>query len=226
MIDLKNYKGFAFQSYDNSRERQRLISYFLKKDVEYIIIKNKKEKCPVDYIPCGSVKWCLNSLDMNIIPNYYPDWLKPYLNRKVWQGNEWILGRKLFVKPADRYKRFTGFVTYGTYSKKKKSPYWWSEIVKFENEWRCYISNGEILSAEWYWGDDKNTPDMPKIYLKIPSDYCGAVDFGYVKSIDKICLVEAHHPFACGWYGFNDSLYAQWLIDGWEYMLNNFNKRE
>jgi len=42
MINLKNFKGFVFQSYDNSIERQKLTFYFLKNNIPYIIFKNKK----------------------------------------------------------------------------------------------------------------------------------------------------------------------------------------
>lgn len=221
-IDLKGYEGFLLKSDDNSIEAKRLRIYCLLNNIKLLLINNNN--FPENYIPSGSVEWCSLIFKKNIIPEYYPNWLDNYLYRKVWKSNEWILGKKLFVKPADRYKRFSGFITHGTYSKKKKPPFWYSDIVYFINEWRYYISNGKILCGEWYWGDEINTPEAPLLNnLKIPKNYCGALDFGMLKN-SKLALIEAQHPFACGWYGKQekDHIYFQWLIDGWIYMKNLF----
>ena len=219
-VNLYFYKGLALMIKDKSLGANRLHLFCLIKNIPLIRI-HKKEKCPDDYIPCGSVEWCTNSLGFNVIPDYYPEWAKDHLYRKVWKSSEWLLGKKLFVKPADRYKRFTGFVTDGYYKKKKKPPLWYSEIIKFENEWRYYISNGKIICSGWYSGDEINTPDAPELNIEIPKDYSGALDFGADQK-GRMVLVESQHPFACGWYGKHeeDYLYFQWLIDGWLYMKN------
>lgn len=180
------------------------------------IIRDPKD-VPLGHTPCGTVEWVLAVLGNKVIPDYYPDFLQPYLHREVWKAEEWPLGKKVFIKPADKYKRFTGFVTNGGYRKKKKPPYWCSDIVSFQNEWRYYISNGKILDSGWYWGDEDKMPDPPILNIDFPSDYCGAVDFGMLDS-GELALVEANHPFSCGWYGINHKAYVQWLNDGWEYM--------
>ena len=222
-INLKGNEGFCIVQGDHSLEANRLSIYCLLNDIPL-----KKVKIGENYnwnlVPCGSVEWCLWSLRKEIKPDYYPVWLQDLLHRKVWEDNKWILGRKLFVKPSDRYKRFTGFVTTGTYSKKKKPPFWYSEVIYFENEWRYYITDGIITSAGWYWGDEVNTPEPPvhpalEALKCIPKDFCGAIDFGMTKD-GKFALIEVQHPFACGWYGTQeyDESYFQWLIDGWNYM--------
>jgi len=219
-IDLKSYMGFCLDTNDASVEARYLSAFCLVHDIRLVRVRAYK-MLPSNYIPCGSVQWCEKFLSYKPIPNYYPDWLSPILYRDVWYGEEWIRGRKLFVKPADRYKRFTGFVTHGTWSKKKKPPYMWSEPVEFVDEWRYYISNGKVICAYWYWGpaDTELYPEAPAFPVAIPSDYCGAVDLGILKD-GRLALIEAQHPFACGWYGtYNDvGLYLQWLIDGWIYM--------
>jgi hypothetical protein len=211
-INLYNYKGFCFQTTDTSSEFKKLYAFCILNDIP--IIKVKKT-CPKDYVPSGSVEWCLSLLSYPVFPDYYPEWLSPYLYRKVWREDKWLLGRPLFVKPADKYKRFTGFVTYGTYAKKKKPPYWYSEVVTFTNEWRYYISNGNVLCGEWYYGEkEQKAPPLP---FNILTTYSGALDFGTLKT-GKFALIESQHPFACGWYGTDVSLYAQWLINGWRHM--------
>ncbi len=184
------------------------------------IVRNPDE-VPFLYTPCGSVEWVLAVLKAQVVPDYYPDFLQPYLHREVWKAEEWPLGKKVFIKPADKYKRFTGFITNGGYRKKKNPPYWCSDIVSFQNEWRYYISNGKILASGWYWGDENKMPDPPSLDIDFPSDYCGAVDFGTLEN-GELALVEANHPFACGWYGKNHKAYVQWIIDGWEYVKRNY----
>lgn len=218
MIDIFAYEGFCLEGGDSSLEARELTVYCLRKNIEVLRVK-KGEPPSNNYVPCGSVEFCIKGLQKELIPNYYPKWLDQFLYRKVWREDKWPL-KKVFIKPADKYKRFTGFVTTGTYKKKKKPPFWCSEIVNFTNEWRYYISNGLILTSEWYYGDEINTPEAPIISLMIPSNYCGAVDFGSLIT-GEIALVEAHHPIACGWYGNNIELYLQWLIDGWRYLQSD-----
>lgn len=214
-IDLKKYKGFALIETE-SKESLAIIHVCALQNIHFKVL-NKKEKCPIDYVPSGSVEWCLNSLGKEIKPDYYPEWAQKYLYRKIWEENNWPLGKKVFIKPSDRYKRFTGFVTTGTYKKKKKPPFICSDIVYFENEWRYYISNGKVLCGEWYWGDERGTPCALELKIEIPSTYSGALDFGEFSN-GTLALIESNHPFACGWYGKDHSLYVQWIVDGWEYM--------
>jgi hypothetical protein len=222
LIDLKGYNGFALANGDTSFEANRLSLYCSLNDIPCIRVKN----CPDNFVPSGSVEWCLKQLGKEIIPDYYPDWLSSYFNRKVWKEDKWPIDKKVFIKPSDKYKRFTGKAIFvGSYKGKKRGPYWCSEIVSFENEWRYYISNGKVLCGEWYWGDEINTPKAPNIdHIHIPIEFCGTLDFGMMKVNEtipyKFTLIEVHHPFSCGWYGKqeDDYIYFQWLVDGWKYM--------
>lgn len=224
MLDLHGYKGFAIIKHDYSLEVKAVNLYCYLNDI--LIVKlNENEICSENHVPVGSVEWCLKCMNKNITPNYYPEWAKEHLHRKVWKSDKWILGNKYFVKPSDKHKRFTGFCTFGTYRKKKKPPYWYSEIVHFVNEWRYYITHGKVLLGRWYYGDEINTPDAPKLKIYIPETFSGTLDFGVDKN-NTMMLVEAHEPFACGWYGKLDDdeidVYLQWLIDGWYYMIKEY----
>jgi hypothetical protein len=217
MIDLKGHAGFGLAIGDTTIEASRLTMFCHLNDIKLIRI-NRNYGLEDKYIPCGSVEWCEIILGKKIIPDYYPEWLQDHLYRKVWKADKWPLQR-VFIKPSERYKRFSGKTTTGTYKGKKKPPYWCSEIVHFQNEWRYYISNGKVLCSGWYSGDEEKTPDAPELKINIPSNFCGAVDFGTLSS-GELALVEVNHPFSCGWYGSReqDHLYFQWLIDGWVYM--------
>ena len=91
--------------------------------------------------------------------NDYPEVLKPYLHRKIWEdelGNirkeifaEGYLKNPIFIKPKDSLKKFTGFVleTIDDLSNCKgagnQTKIWCSEPVRFTSEFRCYFINDE-----------------------------------------------------------------------------------
>lgn len=211
--------GFTLQKHKSAgKEETAVVTYCALNRIPFRVF-SAKDPIPDGFIPVGSVEWCEKSLPKTVTtPDYYPDFLQGYLHRKVWRTDKWPLGQKVFIKPSDQHKRFTGFCTSGTYRKKKKGPYWCSEIVSFTNEWRYYVADGKILTGEWYWGDDVNTPDAPALDVTIPAGFCGALDFGALAT-GELALVEAHPPYACGWYGVNHKLYVEWVIRGWAYLI-------
>jgi len=88
--------------------------------------------------------------------NDYPECLKPYLHRTVWEdelGNVKIklfaegcyLKSPIFIKPKDRLKRFTGFVLEcvddlsNCRGAGNQTKIWCSEPVVFTDEFRCYL---------------------------------------------------------------------------------------
>src|SRR5208282_3303726 len=176
-------------------------------------------------IPVGTVDWVLNCSKYKIIPDYYPIFLSEWEGRMIWQTNEWPLDLRVFIKPADMHKRFNGRITNGGYRGKKKGPYWCSEVVHFINEWRYYVSNGEILYAGWYSGIHEEEPAPSLKSIVWPPDFCGAVDFGKT-SDGRFLLVESHDPFACGWYGTltNYEIYGKWIVEGWKYIERKYGK--
>ena len=192
--------GFAIQTLQThlDKEQEAIALYSILNKIPYKFCKKPKD-VPEGYIPCGNVEWVENFISKEkTIPDYYPEFLKDHLFRNVWKTDKWPIGQKVFIKPADRYKRFDGKITNGSYKGKKKSPYWCSDIVKFTNEWRYYVSNGKILTSGWYSGDEVNTPDAPELSIDLPENYCGCLDFGTLTT-GELALVEANSPYACGW---------------------------
>ena len=219
-----NIKGFAIQKgMLNNKEQKTAQMYAIVNDIPFVFIKNINSPIPEGFIPVGSVEWTLKLLNKNITPDYYPEFLKEWLHRKVWKS-KWPLKKDVFVKPADRYKRFTGFVTKTNgYAGKKRGILWCSEVVTFVDEWRYYVCNGKVLTAEWYWNNKLETEGeplpAPELDIRWPEGWCGAADFGSLPD-GKIALIEAQHPFAIGWYGDSskDKLYLEFLVEGWKYV--------
>jgi hypothetical protein len=213
-MNIYNYKGFALQRKNIScYEEQTVCTSAALNKIPFKIFQDGKD-VPKDLIPVGDCKFVQSVLGRKIIPNYYPIQLEQYLRRKVWHSDRWPL-KRVFVKPSDQYKRFTGFVTNGTYRGKKKGPYILSDIIQIKNEWRYYL--GTKMDGFWYSGQDEEKiaptlPDFPKMEYNI-----GCLDMG--ETFDgELILIEWQHPFSCGWYGkgVNDGEeYTQWLIDGY-----------
>lgn len=223
MLDIKGFAVQANQVRSNAdKEQTAILTYCVLNKTPYKLC-NRKEDRPEGYIPCGTVEWCEFFLpDEKKTPDYYPEFLKDHLHRKIWKTDSWPMEKGIFIKPADRHKRYTGFVTIGGYRKKKRGPHWCSEVVRFENEWRYYVADGKVLTGEWYSGDEENTPDAPELNIKIPEWYCGALDFGMLTT-GELALVEANSPYACGWYGKDHKLFVEWLIKGWAYMTQGIS---
>ena len=161
-------------------------------------------------------------------PDYYPKFLEPYFYRRIYEDRALplIQGKpiSLFIKPADRHKRFDAKTIIlpkrsgqcGWNAEQDTGPYWISEVVKFDDEWRYYVANGQILATHWYQGE--NEREAPYMDIMFPPDFCGAVDFGVCNG--KMTLVENNLPYACGWYGpySEGKIYGEWLEKGWEYL--------
>ena len=189
----------------------------------------------------GTVEWIdnyfINYYNSTFVPDYYPHWTKSIWHRKIAHGREGLKGvRRQFIKPSDKYKRFDPYIislqNNGTAGPLEElyfanGPFVCSEVVEFVNEWRYYISNGEVLASWWYQGDEEDSekdPNGPKFPIDIPKDYCGAVDLG-ILTTGELALVEAHHPYSIGWYGDNTQrdreVYIKFLEDGWKYLCND-----
>ncbi len=197
--------------------------YSDRKNIPYEKFKEPSE-VPVGWIPVGTIEWVLGVTGWEVSTDTnYPEWLSEHFHRKIWKTNEWPTEGKVFVKPADTLKKFTGFVTDGTNPENFTGPFWCSEVLHFSNEWRYYVSHGVTLDAAWYLGEDDDAPppDISALEIRWPENWVGSVDFGMTER--GLTLVEAHEPFAVGNYlGYHSEAYPEWLIDGWNYLQKKY----
>jgi hypothetical protein len=102
--------------------------------------------------------------------------------------------------------------------------YFCQEIVEVGNEWRIYVSDGEIVYHSWYMGPDEdkklNSKILQNIKYLIPSKWCGTIDLMETGSGIELC--ECHHPFSIGWYGDSiyNKVYLDFITSGYRYMQN------
>ncbi|MCK9576948.1 MAG: ATP-grasp domain-containing protein [Clostridia bacterium] len=236
MTTKMRINGFAVDKTHIDTEEKCVHLYAMKHHIPYKYFGNYKD-VPDGWLPVGTIEWFLKCTGLDIKasgnnPDYadnYPSFLKPYLNRNLFISDKWP-DYKVFIKPADKLKRFNGFVTDGTYKHKKKPPFFISDIVSFKDEWRYYISNGKVVGIGWYAGESETSmeepvaPDISQLGIDYPKNWCGSIDFGIEKN-RGLTLIEAHPPFAVGNYlGLGSDVYAEWLINGYLYLMNTYNK--
>ena len=155
------------------------------------------------------------------MPAFYPDFLAGWRKRKLgYTLGEYVVpaGERWFAKPANGYKLAPARI----YEEGETIPGWnyaASEVVKFTQEWRYYVADGELLAAGWYDGWDEIEP-APKLDIEWPKGWCGAADFGRLDD-GRIAVVEVHHPYACGNYleNYECETWAMWLELGWQWTL-------
>ena len=91
---MLGYNGFILQrEWKDSKESLAIVytaSYY---QIPIKVISNYKD-VPENWIPLGSIEWISKVLGKEITPNYYPDFLKDYLHRKVWRTDKWPLGER------------------------------------------------------------------------------------------------------------------------------------
>lgn len=187
----------------------------------------------VDTLVMGTVPFVHHALRLLGIqlPEHtpYPEVLKPWLYRKVWQEKSLrrVLDRlenggpRVFVKPVFGWKRFTGFVPeyaddYRFNGISKNMPVWVSEPVTFVSEWRVYVLHGKIQDIKFcdHGGDATMQPDLSDIEKALqalldaqiaPAGF--AIDFG-VTDQGNTALIEMNDGFSFGAYdGLSAKIY-------------------
>jgi hypothetical protein len=178
---------------------------------------------PAGWVPVGTVAYVQSFLGYTVRPDYAPEWLQALVHRRIWISHT-PPSHPCFIKPADGYKRFDGhFHREGGCP--PDGPLFCSDPLPLgiAHEWRYYLADGRVIASGWYDGSDQSmTPPAPAFPVTIPYGYCGAIDIAELTD-GRLALIEAHHPFACGWYGplHEAHLYVRWLVCGWLSLIKN-----
>ncbi len=210
--------------------------------VRYVPIKHLRQK-RADALPkpdefvAGSIEFvhaALKSLGLPVPPIvYYPEALKPWLHRRIWQttlaeavARLEATTEPLFVKPAESLKAFTGAVFEDAailnavpYPKRKKV--WCSQPVVWQAEWRAYVVDGQVKAISHYAGDESLSPDRGVIEKAVgallasgwPSrNFC--CDFGLL-STGETAGVEYGDGYSMGAYDIAREDYYAMIFNWW-----------
>jgi hypothetical protein len=181
----------------------------------------------------SQVRMALENLGITV-PNEidYPEEIRHYLGRKVWNSNLHKIYTDpttwpVFVKPV-KGKQFNGTLVeslkdmVGLGSQENRD-IWCSEPVKFISEWRCYVRYGQLLDCRRYKGDMQKVPNFYTIrsciaeYTSQPAGY--GIDFGVTETGETL-LIEANDGYAMGSYGLHCLDYAKLISARWHEMVN------
>lgn len=162
----------------------------------------------------------------------YPESIRSYLGRKIWQDNLHHIYTDnstwpVFVKPV-KGKQFDGklitslrdLIGLGDQNEDRKI--WCSEPVEFISEWRCFVRYGNLLDAKHYKGDFKLKPHFGviesciKSYVDQPVAY--TLDFG-LTSDGRTLLIEVNDGYAFGTYGLKPLDVAKMISARWSEMV-------
>lgn len=165
------------------------------------------------YVPVGSVEFGEGVFGVHR-RDFYPEFLAGWMHRGYQRVDERVvLGYELFVKDASRWKGREESRIWEAGEVLPDGDWWVSEVVSFVQEWRWYVADGKVVTTGWYAGEDEDEA-APELEIEWPDGFSGAVDFG--RLVDgRMALVEAHAPFACGWYGERHADYARWMLEAW-----------
>lgn len=164
----------------------------------------------------------------------YPPALADFLHRTTWRTTLChVLDRvehghgAVFVKPAVRAKRFTGFVLedgcdWRLQGVSRREPVWCSDPVTWLSEWRVYVVRSEVRFIANYDGNSSIELDRDLVGQAVrrmadvpgsPMSY--AVDFGVLAS-GETALIEMNDGLAIGAYGIEGEAYLEMLQDRWD----------
>lgn len=191
-----------------------------------VLSESTREDIVVGYV--DTVRSKLQQFNIPITEVDYPNELKKYLGRKVWESTMYDINNNpscwpIFVKPIED-KQFTGVVVHSTKDligcgiPNVNQSVYCSEIVDFIAEWRCFVRYGRILSVRPYKGDWKSHFDADVIenavrdFTSAPNGY--AIDFGLTKD-GRTLLIEVNDGYALGCYGLFYLDYAKLLSARW-----------
>lgn len=192
---------------------------------------SEKEDVVVGYV--GTVRQRLNDFGIVTPEMDYPDELKDFLGRKIWNVKLSQVTNSpemwpVFVKPVED-KKFTGVVVRspkdligcGTYGENPDAIC--SEVVNFKAEWRCFVRYGNILDVRPYKGDWRLHYDPSVIenavnsFSTAPKGY--AMDFGLTDD-GRTLMIEVNDGYALGCYGLLYVNYAKLLSARWAELTN------
>jgi len=173
------------------------------------------------------------------IPNDYPECLRPFLQRTVWETTLGAMRDRVyrddfkpfFIKPKEQLKRFTGKVIESLYdlgsltNVSKQTPVFCSEVVKWLSEYRVFVIGAEVKGARHYLGDLHLKVD--EVIVKSAIDTLEAsgeanaaygIDFGVLDN-GSTALIELNDGFSLGTYGLDRGVYADLTLARWEELM-------
>lgn len=157
----------------------------------------------------------------------YPEYLAKFLHRKIWKSilKNVDMDTPVFVKPRKSRKKFPGLVLNGRNTPHVgfSTPVWCSEVVVWRDEFRIFVSNGELV-------DVVPCPDSRFVFtldsfvfirklLETTPRKTLVIDCGMMCPDNRYAVVEVNEAFSFGGYGLSYSKHLDMLEARWSEIL-------
>lgn len=178
-------------------------------------------------------------LGINWVNDSYPESLRKYLNRNVWESSI----RKLlmesherevanvFIKPKSKAKLFPGFVINSSTDLclldgiAKDTDLYCSSVVNWISEFRIFVIKSKIVGIKNYAGNNDLKLNIEVVESAI-SDFdksnqrtdAYGIDFGILED-GTMALIEWNDGFALGSYGLEKEIYTELILTRWDELL-------
>lgn len=173
-------------------------------------------------------------------PETYPECVRPYLGRRVWESTLGDAVRRkepVFIKPRGAGKDFSGVVfrllegdeasldflwnleTYGG-----DGAVWCADVVEMKNEWRVLCLRGEVVAwspnpyrcASWQAPDESVAKQIASaLFAGMPEFPASSFDVALLAD-GRTVLVEVNGALALGRYGLPTEWYARCCAEAWK----------
>lgn len=218
--------------YDYSKSINLPIVFYTLKDINRRRLNISNDTLVVGDIAC--IYGALKQLDCNIPEiNDYPDCLKHLFYRRIsLKYCRDINFFPVFIKPAKRLKKFTGFVAnspldlHGYINISRNELLYTSDVVNFVSEWRIFVNNSKIVGIRPCPGSENsihnyNLDEINEAVKLLGNEKSGyAIDFGVLEN-NNTALIEVNDGFSIGAYGLDSKNYFEILSNRWNQIINN-----
>lgn len=213
----------------------QLLGYTCKRFSSLAEIDFAEEGLVVAYI--NTVRDALRAYGKAPPPNIdYPEQLKSCLARTITSGHlgsftDQVASEQIklpvFIKPKHVHKAFPGRVVHSfrdlvdTSLCPKDMEIYVSTLLKFESEYRVFVSNKEVVGCRHYKNDPLVFPSghairtMVSLWKSAPRAYCLDVGVHRTPYTEFTFLVEINDAHSAGDYGLDPLIYARWVETRW-----------
>jgi hypothetical protein len=206
----------------------------------YLITIDNIKYLDSPHIPVGSIEFTHEYFKLANIeipkPLNVPINLRKYCTRNIFDisKSELIKNKDkyndYYIKSNEAYKDFEiNKVKYFDVNISKCENYFISSQIEPEivSEFRCFILSDRIISINNYIGDciglnNKHILIIKEIIKQIKNLRAYTIDFAILEN-NELEIIELHHGYSCGNYGFKGDKYLSFLINGINQLKYNKN---
>jgi hypothetical protein len=216
-VNGKITHDFAFTLLEAIRYNKWLGTDIKVKYLDYIEVTEPNDIYPLQfkplhksYIPIGSVEFVSEFLGyfygITPKPINVPLELFPFAYRLIYNGEEFHLYGKKFVKSMSKIKDICGIFNEGEYQL-PIGDYQFSDVISIDGEWRAFVYKNKLVGLQNYCGEFTKFPNVKIIKLMIDA-YASTAPIAYTLDIgvndSGTFIIECHQFFSCGLYSFRD----------------------